>query len=59
MATQVELKVREYAARERVTERTVWNWIAKGAVTVRKTPGGGIRIVEKPPAQHSSQSEAS
>ena len=42
---RVELTVKEYAARERVSERTVWVWLAKGAVTCRKTPGGGIRVV--------------
>lgn len=39
-----ELTVKELAAVERVSERTVWNWIAKGAVEVRRTPGGGVRI---------------
>lgn len=43
----MELTVKEMAARERVTERTVWNWITKGAVDVRRTPGGGVRIVER------------
>lgn len=42
-----ELTVKEYAAQERVTERTVYNWMAKGAIQVRRTPGGGIRIVER------------
>lgn len=42
---RVELTVKEYAVRERVTERTVWVWLAKGAVKCRKTPGGGIRVV--------------
>lgn len=42
-----EFTVKEFAHRERVTERTVWNWIAKRAVTIRRTPGGGIRIVEE------------
>jgi excisionase family DNA binding protein len=37
---QSELTVKEYAARERVTERTVRNWIAKGALPVRRNPGG-------------------
>jgi predicted site-specific integrase-resolvase len=48
-ATEVltECTVKEMAARERVTERTVWHWIAKGAVEVRRTPGGGVRIVER------------
>lgn len=43
-----ELTVKELADRERVTERTVRNWIAKGAVEIRRTPGGrGVRIVER------------
>lgn len=43
----VEMTVKEYAARERVDERTVRRWIEKGAVSVRHTPGGGVRIVER------------
>jgi excisionase family DNA binding protein len=39
-----ELTVKEYAQAERVTERTVWTWIAKGAIEVRRTPGGRVRI---------------
>lgn len=46
-ATPQELTVKEFAAKERVTERTVYNWMAKGAVEFRRTPGGGIRIVER------------
>lgn len=42
-----ELTVKEFAHLERVTERTVWNWIAKGAVNVRRTPGGGVRIADR------------
>lgn len=42
-----ELTVKELAARERVHEQTVRLWIRKGAVDVRRTPGGGIRIVER------------
>lgn len=42
-----ELTVREYARHERVTERTVWTWIRKEAVHVRRTPGGRVRIVLK------------
>ena len=41
----IELTVKELAHKERVTERTVWNWIDKGAVTIRRTPGGGVRIL--------------
>jgi excisionase family DNA binding protein len=39
-----ELTVKEFAAVERVDERTVRRWISKGAVEVRRTPGGGVRI---------------
>lgn len=39
-----ELTVKEFAAVERVDERTVRRWISKGAVETRRTPGGGIRI---------------
>lgn len=45
MPRPFELKVKQFAEREGVTERTVWNWIGKGAVKVRRTPGGGIRIL--------------
>lgn len=44
----MELTVKEFAARERVDERTVRRWIMKGAVDYRRTPGGGIRITSKP-----------
>lgn len=43
-----ELTVRELAERERVTRRTVYHWIEKGAVNVRRTPGGAIRITAPP-----------
>jgi len=39
-----EYTVKEFANRERVSERTVHRWIEKGAVDVRRTPGGRIRI---------------
>ena len=41
---RTEFTVKEYARVEGVTERTVWTWIAKGAVDVRRTPGGRVRI---------------
>ena len=41
-----EFTVKEFAAKERVDERTVRRWIDKGAVDVRRTPGGGVRILE-------------
>ena len=40
-----ELTVKNYANAEGVHERTVRRWIEKGAVTIRRTPGGGIRVV--------------
>lgn len=43
----VEWTVSQFAEREQVDERTVRRWIYKGAVQVRKTPGGGIRVVTK------------
>jgi len=43
-----EWKVREYAELERVTPRTVKRWIEKGAIRVRRTPGGGVRIIDPP-----------
>ena len=39
-----EYTVKEYAALEQVEPRTVWRWIEKGAVNVRKTPGGRYRV---------------
>lgn len=42
-----ELTVKQLAEREGVTQRTVRRWIDKGAVNVRRTPGGGIRVVER------------
>ena len=39
-----ELTVKEYAERERVHEATVRRWIEKGALQIRRTPGGGIRV---------------
>lgn len=49
-----ELTVKELAHRERVTERTVRNWIDKGAVDYRRTPGGAIRIIESRQAEEKS-----
>jgi predicted site-specific integrase-resolvase len=43
-----EYTVKEFAEREQVTARTVRLWIEKGAVPVRRTPGGGLRIVIEP-----------
>lgn len=41
-----EYTVRDYARIEQVDASTVRRWIIKGAVTVRRTAGGGIRILE-------------
>jgi len=52
-----ELTVKELARVERVSERTVWTWVAKGAVPVRRTPGGGVRILRvlSPPLKKSEE----
>lgn len=42
-----EYTVADYAKKEQVTERTVWIWIRKQAVETRRTPGGGVRVVER------------
>jgi predicted site-specific integrase-resolvase len=42
-----ELKVPEYAALERVAEKTVRRWVSKGVLEVRRTPGGGLRITPR------------
>lgn len=39
--------VDEIAAVYRVHEKTVRYWIRKGAVTVVRTPGGAVRIVDE------------
>jgi hypothetical protein len=59
--TAIEYKVRAYAQKEQVSIATVRLWIAKGAETIRRTPGGGIRIVEHSTdgnAAHTSTSTA-
>ena len=43
-----EFTVKQFAQKEQVDERTVRRWIVKGAVDVRRTPGGGVRIYEPP-----------
>ena len=40
--------VKQFAQREQVNERTVRRWIDKGAVDIRRTPGGRVRILEAP-----------
>lgn len=40
----MEITVKELARREQVSPRTVRRWIAKEAIRVNRTPGGGIRI---------------
>jgi excisionase family DNA binding protein len=42
-----ELTVKEFAVLEQVTERTVYRWLARKAVEHRRTPGGGIRILDR------------
>ena len=52
-----EWTVKEYARAERVSDRTVHRWVAKGAVEVRRTPGGGIRIPDPRAARWSAPGE--
>jgi hypothetical protein len=40
-----EMTVKKYAEHEGVSEVTVRRWITKGAVPVRRTPGGGLRVI--------------
>lgn len=42
-----EYTVKRFAEKEQVDQRTVYRWIQKGAVEIRRTPGGGIRILER------------
>lgn len=37
--------ISEYAALNKVTYRTVWNWVKSGRLTTIKTPTGGIIIL--------------
>jgi excisionase family DNA binding protein len=39
-----EWTVSQYASIEQVDRKTVLRWIAKGALEVRRTPGGHFRI---------------
>lgn len=39
------LTYRQIAARYQVTERTVRNWAAKGAISTTQTPGGRPRVI--------------
>jgi predicted DNA-binding transcriptional regulator AlpA len=42
------LTVREYAAREGIDRATVWRWIAKGVLEVkRKAPRIGVKVRER------------
>jgi predicted site-specific integrase-resolvase len=43
--TLKEWTVKQYASLEQVDTSTVRRWILKGAVEVRRTPGGGIRVL--------------
>jgi hypothetical protein len=40
-----EWTVKQFAKAEQVSQITVRRWISKGALDVRRTPGGGIRII--------------
>ena len=41
----MELKISEYAKINRVTSRTVWNWIKQGRIKTRYTNTGRVRVI--------------
>ena len=41
----MEYKISEYAKKNNVSIRTIWNWISNGRVSIRRTETGRIRIV--------------
>lgn len=41
----MELKISEYAKINRVTQRTVWNWIKQNRVKIKYTETGRVRII--------------
>lgn len=41
----IEYKVSEYAKKNKVTNRTVWNWISDGQLSIRRTETGRVRII--------------
>jgi predicted site-specific integrase-resolvase len=41
----MELKISEYAKINRVTQRTVWNWIKQGRIKTRYTDTGRVRVI--------------
>lgn len=41
----MEYKISEYAKKNNVSIRTIWNWIYSGRVSIRRTETGRIRIV--------------
>lgn len=41
----MEYKISEYAKKNKVSIRTIWNWIYSGRVSIRRTETGRIRIV--------------
>ncbi|MFW6220008.1 MAG: hypothetical protein ACOC33_04135, partial [bacterium] len=43
----MEYKISQYARKNNVTIRTVWNWIKKEKVKTKRTKTGGWLIVEE------------
>ena len=41
----MEYKISEYAKKNKVSIRTIWNWISDGRVSTRRTETGRIRII--------------
>jgi predicted site-specific integrase-resolvase len=45
MLPAMEYKISEYAKKNKVSVRTIWNWIYDGRVSIRRTETGRVRIV--------------
>lgn len=41
----IEYKISEYAKKNKVSIRTVWNWISNGQLSIRRTETGRVRII--------------
>ncbi len=41
----MELKISEYAKINRVTSRTIWNWIKQGRIKTKYTDTGRVRVI--------------
>lgn len=47
----MEMKVSNYALKHGVSQRTVWRWIERGEIAIRKTATGRVRIIIDEPKE--------